>query len=573
MATKNISKEKREALRIKIKTIKEALMQGNNGNVEELVTYLGQIEDELIKKRFGLVFEEHKEEVDYLLENNIPILVEDKQLAVSNGGLQNFIIEGDNLGSLNMLNRTHRGKIDVIYIDPPYNTGNKDFIYDDSYVDNVDTFKHSKWLSFMKKRLELAVELLKEDGIIFISIDDNEAANLKVLCDQIFNEDNYIAEFSRKVSASPRMDAKHIAIGNDKILVYAKNKNSLVITKKESETYLNNPSAQKDDHFEERGYFILNKLDRGSINYSKTCDYPIITPTGETIYPGGDYEKWKQRQNGVFNKKDWCWRWNKAKLEWGIANDYIVFKNNAVYFKQYEKVDNSLNPIVRENVYSNLLDDSAFFNDTAKKEITAIFNKAPFDYPKPVGLIKFLINLHPNKNAMVLDFFAGSGTTGQATLEINEEDHGQRKFILCTNNQNGICENVTYQRIKTVITGERLDGSVYSEGIAASLKYMKMDFIDRSEAMYYEYADELLLHIRELVELENAIDFDKNNSIKIILNDEEADSQINESMDKSVKIIYLGHNVLLTSEQEKIIEKNNIVKITIPEYYYSEVND
>ena len=219
MATKNISKEKRDELRAKIEEIKTALLSSNNENSNELITYLGQLEDELIKKRFGLVFEEHKEEVDELLETNIPVLVEDKNYSVNKGGLLNFIIEGDNLGSLNMLNRTHSGRVDVIYIDPPYNTGNKDFIYDDAYVDSVDTFKHSKWLSFMKKRLELAAELLTEKGIIFISIDENEAANLKVLCDQIFGEDNYVVEFSRKVSASPRMDAKHIAVANDKILV------------------------------------------------------------------------------------------------------------------------------------------------------------------------------------------------------------------------------------------------------------------------------------------------------------------------------------------------------------------
>jgi len=573
MATKNISKEKRDELRAKIEEIKTALLASNNENSNELITYLGQLEDELIKKRFGLVFEEHKEEVDELLETNIPVLVEDKNYSVSNGGLLNFIIEGDNLGSLNMLNRTHSGRVDVIYIDPPYNTGNKDFIYDDAYVDSVDTFKHSKWLSFMKKRLELASDLLTEKGIIFISIDENEAANLKVLCDQIFGEDNYVVEFSRKVSASPRMDAKHIAVANDKILVYAKDKNSLVVTKKESETYKNNPSAQKDDHFEERGYFILNKLDRGSINYSKTCDYPITTPSGNVIYPGGDYEKWKQRQNGNYNMKDWCWRWNKAKFEWGLQNDYIVFKGNSVYFKQYEKVDNSLNPILRENVYSNLLDDSSFFNDTAKKEITAVFNKAPFDYPKPVGLIKFLINLHPNKDAVVLDFFAGSGTTGQATLEINKEDGGKRKFILCTNNQNGICENVTFQRIKTVITGTRPDGTKYSDGLDGSLKYLKMEYINKDEALYYEYADELLLHVKELVELENAVDFDSSEEILIILDDEQADSIINENINPKVKTIYLGHDVLLSSEQEKILSKHNITKNVIPEYYYSEVND
>jgi len=298
-----------------------------------------------------------------------------------------------------------------------------------------------------------------------------------------------------------------------------------------------------------------------------------VSPSGNTIYPGGDYEKWKQRQNGIYNKKDWCWRWSKEKYEWGLKNDYIVIKNNAVYFKQYEKVDNSLNPIQRENVYSNLLDDSAYFNDTAKKEITAIFNKSPFDYPKPVGLIKFLINLHPDKNATILDFFAGSGTTGQATLEVNKDDEGNRKFILCTNNQNGICQNVTYQRIKTVITGQRLDGTKYSDGLAGSLKYLKMDYVAKKELMYYEYADELLLHVRELVELENAINFKTNKGIVIVLSDEEADSIINNSIDPAIKTIYLGHNVLLSCEQEKILANNNINKITIPEYYYSEVND
>lgn len=573
MSTVNVSKVKREELKKKIEELKIALIQSNVNNTEKLISYLGQLEDELIKKRFGLIFEEHKEEVDFLLENNHPILVENKELAITNGKPLNFIIEGDNLCSLNILNKTHRGKIDVIYIDPPYNTGNKDFIYDDSYVDSVDTYKHSKWLSFMKKRLELALDLLNDKGIIFISIDDNEVAYLKVLCDQIFNEDNFIVEFSRKVSASPRMDAKHIATGNDKILVYAKNKNLLVVTKKESETYLNNPSAQKDEHFEERGFYILNKLDRGSINYSKTCDYPIVTPSGVTVYPGGDFQKWQQRQNGTYNKKDWCWRWNKAKFEWGLAHDYIVFKNNSVYFKQYEKVDNSLNPIVRENVYSNLLDDSSFYNDTAKKEITEVFNKAPFDYPKPVGLIKFLVNLHPNKKAVILDFFAGSGTTGQAVLEMNKNDGGERSFILCTNNQNGICQNITYQRIKTVITGSRIDGSKFSDGLIGSLKYMKTDFVNKKELMYYEYADELLLHVRELVELENNVDFENNNEIKIILNDEEADAIINASIDSRIKAVYLGHDVLLSGEQEQILAKHDISKFIIPEYYYSEEND
>ena len=184
-----------------------------------------------------------------------------------------------------------------------------------------------------------------------------------------------------------------------------------------------------------------------------------------------------------------------------------------------------------------------------------------------------MVNLHPNKKAIILDFFAGSGTTGQAVLEMNKNDGGERSFILCTNNQNGICQNITYQRIKTVITGSRIDGSKFSDGLIGSLKYMKTDFVNKKELMYYEYADELLLHVRELVELENNVDFENNNEIKIILNDEEADAIINASIDSRIKAVYLGHDVLLSGEQEQILAKHDISKFIIPEYYYSEEND
>ncbi|MBQ8267950.1 MAG: site-specific DNA-methyltransferase, partial [Clostridia bacterium] len=185
----NVSKEKREKLVEKIKAIKTYIATAEQDeNTARLLTYIAEIEKDIKGKKYGLVFEEHRESIDEELENNLPVLVEDEPLFVDNGGQMNFLIEGDNLASLKLLEKTHKGKIDLIYIDPPYNTGNKDFVYDDAFVDTNDTFRHSKWLSFMEKRLEIAKNLLSENGAIFISIDDNEQSALKMLCDSIFGE-------------------------------------------------------------------------------------------------------------------------------------------------------------------------------------------------------------------------------------------------------------------------------------------------------------------------------------------------------------------------------------------------
>ena len=179
----NVSKEKREKLVQKITAIKQYLQSApQDENTAQLLTYIADIEKDIKGKKYGLVFEEHRESIDEVLENNLPVLTEDKGLFIDNGGQMNFLIEGDNLASLKLLEKTHKGKIDLIYIDPPYNTGNKDFVYDDSFVDSNDTFRHSKWLSFMEKRLQIARNLLSEKGVIFISIDDNEQSALKIMC-------------------------------------------------------------------------------------------------------------------------------------------------------------------------------------------------------------------------------------------------------------------------------------------------------------------------------------------------------------------------------------------------------
>lgn len=188
----NISRKKREDLLNKIKEIRNFIATApQDENTNNLLSYLAELEKDVNGKKYGLVYEEHREEIDEVLDTYTPVLTEEKDLFIDNGGQMNFLIEGDNLASLQLLKKTHNRKIDLIYIDPPYNTGNKDFTYDDLYVDSLDNFKHSKWLSFMRSRISLAKKLLSDTGLVFISIDDNEVAQLKILCDEIFGNSNF----------------------------------------------------------------------------------------------------------------------------------------------------------------------------------------------------------------------------------------------------------------------------------------------------------------------------------------------------------------------------------------------
>ena len=356
---------------------------------------------------------------------------------------QNLYIEGDNLDVLKLLRETYLNKIKMIYIDPPYNTGN-DFVYNDDFATSADEYLqnsksydedgnrmvqnlesngrfHSDWLSMMYPRLKLARDLLTEDGAIFISIDDNEQANLKKICDEIFGEQNFICQFIRKSGISPRLDAKYVSVENDLILFYARNINSLKINK--MKMFNDDSYYYSDKHENRRGKYKLNKLDRGSISYSASMDYPIIAPDNSEIYPGG-----KKENNG------WCWRWSKEKVEWGIKNDFIVIKksNNglwSVYFKQYQFVDNNDKPIERTIPYKNLLIDN-YFNEFANKELNDLFGATYFDYPKPTNLIKVLSQILTEKNSIILDFFSGSATTAHAVMQLNAEDGGNRKFIM-----------------------------------------------------------------------------------------------------------------------------------------------
>jgi len=347
--------------------------------------------------------------------------------------LDGVLIKSENFHALNLLLNKYKEKIKTIYIDPPYNTGSDGFLYKDNY-------QHSSWLTMLENRLKLARKLIREDGVVFISIDDNELRNLEGMSSSLGYF--FISNFIRKSGIAPRQDVKFIATEHDYVLCLAKNIERARINK-QSAIICDERYPYVDDFMRERGRFTLNKLDRGSIHYSEKLDYPIRVKKGEKIeilLPGSkkttvqeapeDIEVWP---GGSPHDKKWTWRWSEEKVKWGIKNNMIVFKKVgkkwSVYFKQYQYVDNDLNPIVREIPYRSLLLE--FTNEIANKEIKDLFGNLIFpSYPKPTSMIKHLLKISTDGNSHILDFFAGSGTTAHAVMELNKEDRGKRKFIL-----------------------------------------------------------------------------------------------------------------------------------------------
>lgn len=542
----NISKLKREDLLAKIKDIRTFISSApQDENTANLLSYLSDLEKDVNGKKYGLVFEEHREEIDEVLDTHTPVLTEDENLFIDNGGQMNFLIEGDNLASLQLLEKTHKGKIDLIYIDPPYNTGKKDFRYDDTFVEQEDAFRHSKWVSFIYKRFILARKLLSKEGIIFISVDDNEFSAMKMLCDEIFGEDNRVATLVWKKRYQGAKE-KHIVVCHEYLLMYCKEKALLPsLFVPSDDTYAKKYFKQSDEY----GSFRTQPLEAGkSMDDRENLRFPITAPDGTLVYP--------KRQ----------WIWSKEHVEEGISQHIIGFSKTkqgewSVFIKQYLN-DESGNQ--RKTKQFSIID--GIYTQHGTKEIEAIFGDGNiFKFPKPSNLICKVLDIVPfEKDFTVLDFFAGSGTTAHAVLKYNKaNDNINRRFILCTNNENNICREVTYERIKRVID---------KEGYAASLKYYKVDYVPVSERMYYEYADELLSHIRELVELENGINFIGNEEIGILLTEEELDNFISQ-LENNTKCrkLYLGHDVLMDAQQAQVLRDRKITINIIPDYYYKEL--
>lgn len=507
--------EKEEALEYISKLIDEARKNSDNEAIPKLENLLRLVNG----KRYGLVWEEHAELVDEKMKTEIPVFVEDEtKKIVGNPDSQdyNFLLEGDNLHSLHLLQKTHAGKIDVIYIDPPYNTGNKDFIYNDKIVDKNDTFSHSKWLSFMNKRLEIAKDLLSESGVIFISIDDNEQAQLKLLCDEIFGEQNFISSIHWKRSESQNNNAKQLSIVGEFIICYAMNKSTNNFNKIE----LQNSALKEYRYIDEetgrrfrRGTIVDNTRGKNLLN--------IKSPSGikKTIK--------SIRTAEFFNEKE-----KNKEIYWT--------RTGTPYLKIF--LENS-----EGQISSNWFDKDGV-NEDATDELRSL--NIDFNFSKPKKLIMKLISLKATENSIILDFFAGSGTTGHAVEQLNKEDGGNRKYILCTNNENNICEEVTYKRLKNI-----------QVELPHNLKYFKTKFVSKDDEDL-EYT--LLNNVKTLIELEHGINLEESDKATAFTLSEIRDLDLT-----GIKTVYVRQHSHAMMEKEDLARFKDIELVDVPEYYFA----
>lgn len=439
------------------------------------------------QKKYGLVWEDKPEEIETRLVDELPVLTEVPERAIvseSPDAPNHILIEGDNLEALTALAYTHEGKIDVIYIDPPYNTGNKDFVYNDSFVDREDGYRHSKWLSFMNKRLQIAKSLLSS-GVIFISIDDNEQAQLKLLCDEIFGGENFIAQVV-VASNSAKNNAKFISVTHEYLFCYAKDK----------ETLPTNWAVLKNNINQ------FNKIAKKLLNSSLTPEEIHGELLALTKYPKFyefDHYTYVDKR-GPFRASDLTAPGSTAKYDiihpktkkacktgtrgWGYSEKAIddLIEKDYIYFGEDETVMPQLKNYLSENEKS--LPKSIVFFDSQASTKWMKSQNLDFPFPKALDYIKYIGSMYPNSNATFLDFFAGSGTTLHATMQLNAEDGGHRKCILVTNNENNICEEVTYERNKRVIQGYTTPKGEEVEGLHDNnLRYYRTTLLSRDKSV------------------------------------------------------------------------------------------
>ncbi len=495
-----------------------------NWDRNELIKEIDQLRK---RKKYGLVWEDKLENVVEQCKTELPVLeeVKNKQITTDLETPVNLLIEGDNYHALSVLNYTHKGKIDVIYIDPPYNTGNKDFIYNDDYVDSEDSFRHSKWLSFMSKRLELAKNLLSKDGVMFISIDNNEVAQLKMLCDGIM-PNGFVTTLHVQMSTVQGQKVKAAKTGNivkngEYILVYSKSGNKNIgkrvlyepteydthysgyLIKNNNNSFkeigLENVLAEKfKDELEAMGLLLKNSLPKSKIKEA----YQLSNIIRDFIHENSKSIVRRDRPVPVETTSE------QEKL---MDNGFVLEfkKNNREYLIAKDKNGNytqvfRLSHKIKQchdfyNTYgiSTIRGDwwPGFYLDmgNVSKEGGIKFENGK----KPIRLMKQLIYFTAKKNSTILDFFAGSGSTGHSVIDLNQDkENFNLKFILCTyNEENGngrIVDEFCYPRLNSIIKGNDK-----VKGMGGNLKYFKTSFVpadqtDKNKITLTEKAIEML---------------------------------------------------------------------------------
>lgn len=556
------------------------------GSSQRDIQELQRIQKLLARKKYGLVWEEHREKVDEEMKTKIPVFEDDKKKMIhgnSKSSAYNFLLVGDNLYSLHLLEKTHLGKVNIIYIDPPYNTMNKDFKYNDKIVDPSDNYSHSKWISFMYRRLVKANRLLTHDGIIMINIDNNEYANLKLLMDQIF-PGGYVTTIHVEMSTVQGMKVGSAKKGNivkngEYILVYSKDGHKNVMKHPLYNT-TNYDSHYNKFLYKKNGFYevvnlseelqkhnkIVNQLeDLGLIKHnarlsnSKIGDYYDHSKLVKEFI--NDHAEQVVREHTSISIS------NTEKYQEGKVYPYL--KGDRKYLIR-KKNDGKVNQMIPLSTKLGLSDDFVpkygpvklrgdwwkdFYLDmgNVNKEGGVKLSNGK----KPLRLIKQLLKAMTDKNDLILDFFAGSGTTGQAVVDLNREDNGDRRFILCTNNEAKIAEKITYQRMVNIN-----NGYTNYEANPINLKYFKTKFVDKNST---NLEKELLQNVLTLIELQYGVNFEETTFAVVTTREEVIKLDL-----KGISKVFMRERVhkMMSPNEQRRYASEQLEIIDIPENFF-----